>query len=258
MSLKKAALAAAVCTALEFVPPRFATLLWYLNSMTTGERAGIQSLSQAAAMWAFLPSLGLAVFLTTLFLEQCGRARSPTRRRVARIGAALMGVQAVLQGALLVKTISGLGPASSTVTYELPWTLVRMTLSGVAASALWTALLSRFAAEDDPFQGAATRPLALILAADTAIAGLWATCGFAPTLRAVWAQERYMAWVSLLATALDSLVWVSLFVFLLSVWRCRTRAAGRRGGREWRAADVSSKRFKMCLTFHNFNRIIEL
>jgi uncharacterized membrane protein len=102
-----------------------------------------------------------------------------------------------------------------------------MTLSGLAGSALWAALLSRFASEEDPLQDASTKLLALILAAHTAVIGLWSICGFAPTLRAQWRWEYSGFWVVLLLMAYESVIWISLFVFLLSVWRYRTRLQSR-------------------------------
>ena len=243
MNLRKATLAAAVCATLAFVYPNLAQFIWLVYERTAGRLPGMHVLRQVEAMWAVLPSLGLAAFLIVFFREQCGNAQSQTRRRVARIAEALKGVQAALQGVALIQTISKLGLASFAASYN-PWgVVVRLTLSGVAASALWTVLLSRFAAEESPFQGAGTRPLPLILAADLAVAGLWNAYSFMPTLRQMWASSTrgdllqvspghvtqfygpWVFWVTLLALALGSLVWISAFVFLLSVWRYRARAA---------------------------------
>ncbi len=105
--------------------------------------------------------------------------------------------------------------------------LGRITLAGFVVSVLWTALLSRFAAEENPLQDAPARLLALVLAADTAVAGLWRTYSFAPTLRNMWASQFKMLWLAILATALENLVWLSLFVFLLSVWRYQMRLQSR-------------------------------
>jgi hypothetical protein len=225
VNLKKATLAAAVCASVQFVYPNLVLFLSYVYAMATGKLAGIHNLRQVAAMWAVLPRLGLAAFLIVFFREQCGNAQSQTRRLVARIGAALMGVQAALQGALLIVAIAGQTPASFAY-YYLWGALTQMALSGVAASALWTALLIVFAREDGPFQGAGTRPLPLILAADLAVAELWFTYSFVPTLRQMWASSTpWVFWVTLLELALGILVCLSLFVFLLSVWRYQARAA---------------------------------
>jgi hypothetical protein len=179
-------------------------------------------------MCACLSGLGLAAFLFTFFREQCGRAGAPTRRKVARIAAALMGVWAAWLAFSAVKTV--LRASSSTAVYDWPWTLVRMTLLGVVASALWSALLSRFASREDPLQDASTRLLALILAADTALAGLWQTYSLVPTLRA-WRGGYSSVWEVLLPLAIESVVWISLFVFLLSLWRFPARAAEAVSGR---------------------------
>jgi hypothetical protein len=223
VNLKKATLAAAVCATLAFVYPNLALFLIYVAVMAAGGRDAAHSSIPATAMWMWLPSLGLAAFLIVFFREQCGRASSPTRRKVARIGAALMGAQAAWLAVSTVQT--GLRAAASTVSHGSPWALVRMTLSGLAGSALWAALLSRFASEEDPLQDASTKLLALILAADEAVIGLWSLFGFAPTLRAQWRWEYSGFWMLLLLMAYESMVWISAFVFLLSVWRFRARAA---------------------------------
>jgi hypothetical protein len=225
MNLKWAGLAAAVCVAIATVYPNLAQFVWNVQWMAAGRgHPGLPLLSQAEAMWMFLPSLGLTAFLTTLFLEQCGRAVSQTRRKVARIGALLMGVQTALQGAVMVQRVFllRLRPASVATS----WALVRVMLAGVVLSALWTALLSAFATQEDPFQDAATRPLALILAADTAVvAGLWSTYSYVPILKRQWYWGFDAAWRMLLSLAINDLVRISLVVFLLSVWRFRARAA---------------------------------
>jgi hypothetical protein len=223
VNLKKATLAAAVCATLAFVYPNLALCLIYIAVMAAGGRDAVHSSIPTTAMWLWLPSLGLAVFLIVFFREQCGRARSTTRRKVARIGAALMGMQAAWLAFSVVQT--ALRAASSTVSHASPWALVRMTLSGLASSVLWTALLSRFASEEDPLQDVSTKLLALILAADLAVAGLWRWYSFAPTLRAQWRWGYSSFWVVLLLTAYESVVWISAFVFLLSVWRYRAGAA---------------------------------
>jgi energy-coupling factor transporter transmembrane protein EcfT len=94
VNLKKATLAAAVFATLAFVYPNLMLFLIYVAVMAAGGREAAHSSIPATAMWVWLPSLGLAAFLIVFFREQCGRARSPTRRKVARIGAVLMGVQA--------------------------------------------------------------------------------------------------------------------------------------------------------------------
>ncbi|MGA3099910.1 MAG: hypothetical protein ABSF25_25940 [Bryobacteraceae bacterium] len=242
MNLKKATLAAAVCASVAFVYPNLAQFIWLVYERVAGRLPGLHILRQMGAMCTLLSSLGLAAFLIVFFREQCGHANSQTRRTVAGIGAALMGVHAALQGAALIQTISRQTPAF--FAYYNSWAvLTQMALSGVAASALWTVLLIRFAAEESPLQGAGTRPLPLILAADLAVALLWRTYSFVPTLRAMWSTSvrggllqvspgRVMQfdgpwefWVSILTLALENLVWISLFVFLLSVWRYQARSA---------------------------------
>ena len=226
MNLKKATLAAAVCASVALVYPGLAQFIWLAYERAAGTLPGIHILRQVGAMCTLLSSLVLAAFLIVFFREQCGHANSQTRRKVAGIGAALMGVHAALQGVALIQTIPKLGLASFAASHNSWGVVVRLTLSGVAASALWTVLLSRFAAEESPSQGAGTRLLALILAADMAVAGLWFTYGFVPVLRQMWASEFNMRWLSLLAMALDNILWISLFVFLLSVWRYRARRRG--------------------------------
>ena len=106
MNLKKATLAAAVCAAVAFVYPNLAQFLSYIYAMAAVKLAGIHTLRQVEAIWAVLPSLGLAAFLIVFFREQCGHVRSKTRRTAARIGALLLGVQAALQAAGMVQRIS--------------------------------------------------------------------------------------------------------------------------------------------------------
>jgi hypothetical protein len=239
VNLKKATLAAAVCASVAFVYPNLTQFIWLAYERAAGRLPGIHILRQVGAMCTLLSSLGLAAFLVVFFREQCGHANSQTRRTVAGIGAALMGVHAALQGVALIQTISRLGLASFAASHSSWGFVVRLTLSGVAASAPWTVLLIRFAAEESPLQGAGMGPLPLILAADLAVALLWRTCSFVPTLRAMWSTSvrggllqvspghvmqfdgPWEFWVSILTLALEDLVWISLVVFLLSVWRFR-------------------------------------
>ena len=101
----------------------------------------------------------------------------------------------------------------------------RLTLAGFVVSVLWTALLSRFAAEGEP---APRRPGKAAGACPGSRYGRRRAVAHVQ-LRAdseeMWASEFKMLWLAILATALENLVWLSLFVFLLSVWRYRARAA---------------------------------
>ena len=75
MNLKKATLAAAVCATFAFVYPNLVRFLSNVYAMATGKLAGIHNLRLVAAMWAVLPSLGLAAFLIVFF--RCGPRRRP-------------------------------------------------------------------------------------------------------------------------------------------------------------------------------------
>jgi hypothetical protein len=215
VNLKWAALAAAVCVALGLDPILFLGLKPY----SMAPWAHVDSLRQAVGIWVLAPRLALVAFLVILFLEQSGRVTARPRRTVAGVGAVLMGVEAALALALVVAP-------TSIASYDL-WSRVWRTVFGVFASALWAALLSRFAAEDNPFQGAATRLLALILAAETAFRGLWWTYDFVR-----WAPWN-PPWRVLGHNVALELAWISVLVFLLSV-----RAYGA-AGRESRAANAS-------------------
>jgi hypothetical protein len=112
----------------------------------------VDHLRQAVGICQLAPRLALGAFLVTLFIEQSGRAAARPRRVAAGIGAVLMGLEAALAFALVV--------TPSSIANRDPWSLVWRTIFGVFTSALWAALMSRFAAEDNPFQGAATSLLA--------------------------------------------------------------------------------------------------
>ena len=206
MNLKWAALAAAVCVALGLDPILFLGLKPY----SMAPWAHVEALRVAVGIWALAPRLALVAFLVTLFIEQSWRAAARPRRVVAGIGAVLMGVEATLAFALVVLRTS--------IASHDPWSLVWRMIFGVFTSALWAALLSRFAAEDNPFQGAATRLVALILAAETAFRGLWWTYEFVRP--APWNTP----WRVLGQHIALELAWISVLVFLLNIWQRQARA----------------------------------
>lgn len=220
MNLKKAALVAAVCTILGFDPVAY----FGLNSVSMAPWAHVGGLRQAVLIWALLRNLALAAFLVAIFLEQSGRITARPRRVTAGVAAVLMGVQVALACVLVLTPalIASYGPRA-----------LALAIFGVAARALWVALLSCFALRDNPYQRAVTRGLALVLAAETAVGGLNWVYASAPMMFHVFswppdawgARGNYSAERELLAIVAVWLTWISVLVFLLSVWRFQARAA---------------------------------
>lgn len=215
MTIRKAALVAAIGCAIELVPHAYFFFLGVVSLIRLAHFA-------LTTIGVFIPAVVLPVFFVFLYGEACGRIKSEARNIAAITAAALMLISELLVIWAMHTTAILSSRQNVTVSFSVPLALVSQSI-GLVRRLLWVAIFIGFSANILPTMSRMISKLAavLVICYVASVILLWYMQAYFPNPQST--AQSHPFWLNARLLDVFSVIqWARvpvLLVFLITVWR---------------------------------------